>query len=281
MYTLPLPKNAISRRINLEPVIMTGGGRAVVMQVAHPSVAAGVANFSDYRTDPWNRLFRTLDVMFKLAFGTPEQSLRQQKILAARHRRVEGENELGERYNAMDPALLVWVWATLVDTSVLVYDNVYGELRPDQKERFYQEQKAVAVGCHTPIDAIPPNWDAFRAYWDDVVANDLHVTQPAMDVMRASMAPPLPRPLDKLSGASTAVTIYLLPESVREQFGLRLTPRMERAAKSLFSKARLARYLPQSVRHAPAMYQVRRKRPIHVKRGTGAMLLSKESPARS
>lgn len=281
MYTLPLPKNAISRRINLEPVVMTGGGRAVLMQVAHPSVAAGVANFSDYRTDPWNRLFRTLDVMFKLAFGTPEQSKQQEKILAARHRRVAGENELGERYTAMDPALLVWVWATLVDTSVAVYENVSGPLRPDQRERFYQEQKAVAVGCHTPVDVIPANWDAFRDYWDKVVANDLHITEPAMDVMRASMAPPLPRPFDKLSGASTAVTVYLLPESVREMFGLTLTPGLERTAKSFFSTARLGRYVPQSIRHAPALYQVRRKRPIRVKKGAGSLMLSRQGSAPS
>ncbi len=118
---LPLSKRSIAWEVNAEPAtVFVGGGRALLMQVAHPSVGAGVEQHSSYARDPWGRLFRTLDIMMKLSFGTPEVSARQARVLHNMHRRVTGTTDTGERYHALDTGLQLWVWATLVDTAAAV-----------------------------------------------------------------------------------------------------------------------------------------------------------------
>ena len=67
---------SVTWRVNGESVLLAGGGRALLLQVAHPSVAAGVEQHSSYDTDPWGRLIRTLDVVTKITFGDSEASAR-------------------------------------------------------------------------------------------------------------------------------------------------------------------------------------------------------------
>ncbi len=271
MHELPLPEDSISRRINLEPIVFAGGGRALLLQVAHPSVAAGVAGFSDYRTDPWNRLFRTVDVMLKLAFGSPEQSAQQAKVLAARHRRVQGVDETGRQYHALDPDLLVWVWATLADTSLTVHQRVFGRLARAELQRFHAEQIPVAVACGAPIEAVPATYDEFTAYFDRVVAEDLVVTSGARDVQLATMVPPLPTPLRQLAGPmNTAVTTSLLPPTLREAYELPWGPRERRSARAFFAAARVGRVLPTGLRQLPSSYQLHRERALHLRPIAGA-----------
>ena len=44
-------------RLNREAMLLLGAGpRALLLQIAHPLVAAGVADHCDFRTDPWRRL---------------------------------------------------------------------------------------------------------------------------------------------------------------------------------------------------------------------------------
>jgi uncharacterized protein (DUF2236 family) len=283
MTELPLPRRCISRTVSLEPVLFAGGGRALLMQVAHPSVAAGVAAYSDYRTDPWNRLFRTTDTMYKLGFGTPEQSRRAQRMLAARHGRVNGVDDTGREYHATDPDLVVWVWATLVDTSLVVYEKVFGRLDPVRRARFFHEQVPVAVACGAPVDAVPDGADAFEDYVASVLDNDLHVTDAARDVRDAALVMPLPAPFRQMLGPlNAAVTVSLLPTSVREAYDLDLTPAVIRRADAFFSAARVGRHLPAGLRRAPSTLQLRRTRPLRVRgvgtSGAGARVLARHAP---
>src|SRR6266513_343490 len=125
---------SLTWRINGEAVLLLGGGRALILQVAHPKVAAGVAEFSDYREDPWRRLYRTLDVTLKIAFGAPEG-------LRRAHHRVVGTDDRGEPYRALDPDLLLWVHATLIDTALTMYERYVGPLTPRERELHYAEMK--------------------------------------------------------------------------------------------------------------------------------------------
>jgi uncharacterized protein (DUF2236 family) len=275
-YTLPLSSESVSRKVNMEPSLFLGGGRALMMQVAHPSVADGVARYSDYRADPWNRFFRTMDVMFKLSFGTPEQSQKQARILAARHRRVKGTDETGAAYHALDPQLLLWVWATLADTSLKVYERIFGALTPAEREQFYQEQIAVAVGCGTPREVIPNSWDEFQTYIDRVVAQDLVVTPAAMDVRLASMVPPLMTPMRQLAAPiNIAVTSTLLPASLRAPFDLPDNEATERLASMVFALAKSGRLIPAPIRQIPSQIQLRRSKPLRVISVGGAPLGSR------
>lgn len=264
-------------------MVFVGGGRALLMQVAHPSVAAGVAEFSDYRRDPWNRLLRTTETMYQLAFGTPEQSARQARALDRMHRRVKGVDDLGNPYQATQPELLLWVWATLTDTSRHVYERVFGPLEEAERARFYQEQIPVARACGVPAETIPPGHEAFGDYISRVVAGDLHLTAAAHDVCSATVTPPVVAPLRQIMGSHTAAaTAALLPVSLREGYGLDWNPTVRKRAERVFKVARAGQALPVGLRQIPSRIQISSRRPIRVPkiagRAPGARILDRHAP---
>src|SRR5205085_2778584 len=156
-------------RVNREGVLLLGGGRALLLQVAHPLVAAGVAQHSNYREDPWGRLYRTLDTVTTIVFGTRDEAREAAERLNRVHSRVTGEAEDGTPYEANDPELLMWVHATLVDTSLLVYTNYVGELTRGERERYYEEQKRLGEMFGIPLEQQPDDYAAFNRYVDEVV----------------------------------------------------------------------------------------------------------------
>lgn len=261
---LPFKPGTVTWRVNLEPGLMLGGGRALLLQVAHPLVAAGVAQHSDYQSDPWARLARTLDVMFKMAFADPAVSRRQSETLDATHRRVTGTSSDGVAYRALDPALLVWVWATLVDSALVVYERCYGRLGTVDRERFYQEQKLIAYGCGVPEGACPERLADFESYFAGVVETELRVTPEARAVSDAISRPPLRRPLGPLAaGPLNLVTAGLLPPSVRHDYGLVWSDERERLLTAFFAIVGLvARVVPRPLRQLPGLYAVQRTKPL-------------------
>lgn len=263
---LPLGRNSISWLVNSEPLVFAGGGRALLMQVAHPGVGAGVEQHSTYARDPWGRLFRTIDVMMKLSFASPEQSARQQRMLDKMHRRVRGTTDLGQSYSAHDTDLQLWVWATLVDTALVVYERVRSRLSDEQRETYYAESKLMAYGCGVPRGACPETFTDFRAYIDRVVSTDLHVTTSARAVAAASMVPPLPGALaDVAAVPNQLVTIGLLPPELRQQYGFAWTPAMQRSLDRWFTGAKvMTTVVPTPLRRAPARLAINQKKPLRV-----------------
>src|SRR5256714_9195655 len=111
--------DSLTWRVNREGVLLFGGGTATILQVAHPLVAAGVSQHSDYREDPWGRLYRTLDVVTKITFGSTRTSDQAAEQLRKVHERVRGvatedggSYPAGTRYCALNPDLHRWVPAT-------------------------------------------------------------------------------------------------------------------------------------------------------------------------
>src|SRR5437763_12171860 len=96
--------SSVTWRVNQEPALLLGGGRALLMQVAHPGVAAGVAEHSDFRRRPVRRMLRTLELTLSLTFGGRDQALAAARQINGVHRRVRGAG-----YSASDPRLLLWV----------------------------------------------------------------------------------------------------------------------------------------------------------------------------
>src|SRR3712207_2006751 len=164
---------SLTWRINREGVLLLGGGRALILQVAHPLVAAGVAEYSNYREDPWGRLYRTLDITTKLVFGSTATAAEASGRLERMHSRVRGETrEAGGRYpagtpyEANDPELLMWVHATLVDTALLVYDRYIRRLTIDERRRYYEEQKTLGEAFGIPRERQPADYAEFNDYFD-------------------------------------------------------------------------------------------------------------------
>jgi uncharacterized protein (DUF2236 family) len=248
---------SVTWRVNRELVLLVGGGRALLLQVAHPRVAAGVAQHSNYREDPWGRLYRTLDVTTRIVFGGPEVAGKASRRLQGSHVKVQGVSaEDGARYDARDPDLLTWVWATLLDTSLLVYTRYVRPLSLSDVSRYYDEQKLFAHACGVPEGHYPATYEDFRAYWDRMVDEELRVTEAARAVADATLNPPAPllvRPaLVPLSEALGLVTVGLLPSRVREDFGFDWGPGRELLlSASTQMVRRLMPLLPSLVRQFP------------------------------
>ena len=261
---LPLSRRSVSWMVLAEPIAFFGGGRAVLLQVAHPKVGAGVEQHSTYATDPWARLFRTVDVMAKLSFAPPAVSAQQATLLEAMHRRVTGATDDGEPYAALDPALLVWVWATLVETGLIMYERVFPPLTTAERDQYYEEWKLVAYGCGVPRGACPPSWDDFESYVARMVDEELRVTRAARSVAHATMVPPLPWPLNRLSaGPQQLVTVGTFPAGLRDGFGFVWDSRRERRLRWFFAVTRfVTRLTPAYVRQAGFRYVLRREHPL-------------------
>ena len=127
--------DAAIRRIGGESALMLAAGRALLMQVAHPLVAAGVADHSGFQEDPWRRLARTMQAVYAVVYGTRPEAERIRRGVAAAHAHVHGELRehvgrfaAGTPYRADDPALTLWVHATLVDTALVVYSRFVGPI---------------------------------------------------------------------------------------------------------------------------------------------------------
>jgi uncharacterized protein (DUF2236 family) len=262
--TLPLSRQSVSWRVNAEPVVFLGGGRALLLQVAHPKVAAGVEQHSSYATDPWGRLFRTVDVMAKLAFASPEVSAAQARLLERMHRRVTGVTDDGEPYAALDPDLLLWVWATLSDTALLMYESVRRPLSAAKRGQYYAESKLVAQACGVPNDICPPTWADFKEYFARVVADDLHVTAAGRSVAQATMVPPLPRPFGQVAaGPNQLVTAGLLPPTVRAEFGFEWDDDRQRELRRFVHRfAVVNRLAPRTVRELGMRHVIKRDKPL-------------------
>jgi len=226
-------------RVNREGVLLLGGGRALIMQVAHPLVAAGVSQHSNYREDPWGRLYRTIDVTTEIVFGSSEESEAAAGRLWNRHGMVKGETHenggryaAGTPYHAHDPDLLMWVHATLVDSSMLVYDRYVHRLSRPERERYYDEQRLLAERFGVPLERQPATLAEFERYLDTVVHDELAVTDTLRDVTDAVLNPVLPwaaRPLGlPVFGALNLATIGMLPPKLRADLGLSWGPGRER-----------------------------------------------------
>jgi uncharacterized protein (DUF2236 family) len=221
------PDSAI-RRISREWLLLLGGGRALLMQVAHPLVAAGVVAHSDYRENPWARLERTMSAVWTVVYGTRAEADRAGARVRSLHARVHGRLATplgpfaaGTHYSASDPRLLMWVHATLVDSALAVYRHWIGTLDAAEEEDYYQDMKTLARVFGTPARVIPRTLADFRLYMNEQLASDeITVTAPAREVLASVVDPPIPLPLRPAWGALNAVTASLLPARLREEYGL-------------------------------------------------------------
>ena len=255
MSTALLGPDTVSWRVNHEPAIFTGGGRALLLQVGHPLVAAGVGQHSNYDKDPWSRLFRTLDTAVKIAFGDAETSERAATRLRRRHDTVKGVSDDGVPYDAQDPRLLIWVWATLLETSVVIYERCFAPLGEEKRERYYQEQKLFAYACGVPEGECPETWADFCAYWDRMLDEELRVTKVARDVKDSIVRPPVPWPLHVALAPNTLLTAGLLPPALRAEYGFEWGPRQERLLNAAFAAMRVGtRVVPRRLRELPVRY---------------------------
>jgi uncharacterized protein (DUF2236 family) len=236
------------RRIARESVLLLGGPRALLLQAAHPLVAAGIVDHSGYRDDPWRRLARTMTALYTIVFGTRAEAERVGRLTRAAHRDVRGERD-GRPYDAADPALTLWVHATLVDTGLTMYETYVGPVGPALAEEFYAQMRAVATVFGVPAEVHPPTLAAFRTYVERMLDEELRIGADARAVAATVLRPPGPPPLRTALRLLALQSAGTLPPALRERYGLRWGT-LERAALAASSRSarRLVPLVPDPLR---------------------------------
>jgi uncharacterized protein (DUF2236 family) len=248
---------SVSWQVHREVTVLFGGARAVLMQAAHPLVIAGARETGFYERNPWKRLQRTLILTYTITFGTKTEALAAAERINEVHARISGVDEVtGKRYDALDPELLLWVHACLVDSALLFEELTVGKLDDAGRERFHQEQMLAAEMVKIPREIIPPTVPALRAYMNDVIERgDLLVTDSARKVAELFYDPPTEAEWRPVLRGVSRLAFGTLPSTLREGFGIRLSPAKKAAMRATFAATRLARpLLPPKVRYI-APYQ--------------------------
>jgi len=215
-------------RINREAVLLGAGPAALLLQVAHPLVAEGVAQHSSFEADPFRRLSGTIRTTMDLVFGDGRAAERAVKRLNSVHARVRGDvddieaRRVAWAYRALDPELLLWVQATLIVTSVRAFQRWVGPLSAGEREQFWQEARAVGVRLGIPLSLSPAGWPALEAYWARMLADDgpVYVTPTARRLSRLIVRPPLPFVPGPLVDLAALPGLALLPPRLRAEFGI-------------------------------------------------------------
>jgi uncharacterized protein (DUF2236 family) len=241
----------------------------LLLQVAHPTVAAGVHDYSDFEQRPWERLMRTLDYVTLLAYGGRE-AVAAGRRLRALHKGFRGVKPDGERYYALQPSAYAWVHATVLDSYVAGHRHFGRPMTLSQTERFYSEYRGLGRLVGVRERDLPPTWSAFRRYFNEMVETEL-VRTDSVDRVLASVtkATPPPLPLPDLLWRTIRFPaqralwlggIGLVPSTLRKRLGIRWWATDEAAFRTLGALTRGATpVMPERLKMmGPAQLRMRR-----------------------
>ncbi len=257
-------------RIDREVLVLGGGTCALLLQLAHPAVAAGVAQHSTFRQDPFARLRRTLTSTMTVVFGTQAEADRAIRRINAIHGAVHGAiPESGASYDARDPRLLLWVHATLVDTALRMYDRFVAPLTPDDAQAYHAEARQIAIRLGVPADAVPATLLELRAFMAEMVASgEVAVSPTALELSEAVRYPTSLPPRFLWDLAHLASDSVLHP-GLRRQYGIPWSARREAGvARVAVATRRLLPVIPAALRCVPQARTAERR------------VASRRSPAR-
>jgi len=205
--------------LNREAMLLLGAGpRALLLQVAHPLIAAGVDQHSDFRADPWGRLAGTLRSYLRIVYGTGRQARAEIRRLNELHRGIRGEVQEpaararhGARYAARDPELALWVHATLVDSTIAAYDSWIEPLSDERRARFYAETLPIAAAFGIPPSVLPADLGAFENYLATMLepGGAVVVGDVARELSAAILHPPLGPAAEMLGEPSATLAPWL------------------------------------------------------------------------
>ena len=266
--------DSVTWQVNREVVVVAGWGRAILLQFAHPLIAAGVADHSSFRGSliaSFRRLSSTIGAMLSLTFGTDEEAIGAAAGINLIHDRVcgrlgqpTGSFGAGDRYSAHDPELLRWVHATLLESIPLTYELLVGRLTAEQRERYCAEAAIMEPLLDIPAALLPRNSAQLDGYVREMLRSGRITISPTSRALaRAVLFPPGWRLMWPAFRPLQLITIGLLPPVLRDSYGFRWSARDARAFARWTAALRLlVRVAPQWLRHWPAAR--RRERPMRL-----------------
>jgi uncharacterized protein (DUF2236 family) len=263
----------ISDRVNAERLVLLGWSRAILLQLAHPLVAAGVAEHSSFRGGGLaaaRRLHLTVKAMLALTFGDDRERAAALDGILAIHRRVHGvlpeaagRFPAGTHYSAEDPDLVLWVHATLLESIPMIYARVVRPLTADDRDAYCAEAAAVAIDLGARPGEVPRSWRALETYLHGVyAAGSIAVSAQARELASAVLAPPFAPLVAPAAWLNRLVTVGLLPARIRQQYGFEWSGANERTLARVTAGIRAVRRVtPAAIALWPAAINDRRWQP--------------------
>jgi uncharacterized protein (DUF2236 family) len=263
-----LGPDSLSWRLHEEQWLITAGARAFLMQAAHPKVAQGALDHSAFAEDPFGRVYRTIQGMAILIFGTTHEANAMARSLNRLHHTVQGtlhesigRYSAGEPYNGMEPLALLWVHITFVDSMLTAYKTFVGPLSQAECEQYWQESCRYARLLGLTDATLPATYAAAQQYIREALASgEIAIGPAAQFIAQRVLYPPTPLLRKPLWGIVRLITVGQLPADIRQAYGLRWTARhrigflMARGAGHL-----LRRLFPRALGSSPLVNFARRR----------------------
>lgn len=267
---------SVTWRVHEEPILMLAGLRALFLQALHPRAIAGVVQNSGYKADPWGRLVRTINYVATTIYGTTEQAEEAGRRVRAVHSRMSAADPVtGEPFRVDDPELLRWVYVTEVESYAETGRRAGVDLRPEQWDGYWQEQRRRAPLVGLDPATVPGTVAEVKAYYR-AVRPQLRMTRDAADTLLFLSVPPPPwrpgggwrrtalarlgRPPFQLASFGVAMTAFgLLPPWARRLYGAPGLPTTLTASLSARTLRLALNALPHRVYEGP-LYQAAMQR---------------------
>jgi uncharacterized protein (DUF2236 family) len=230
--------------------LLAASGYALLLQVAHPTVGAGVMEHSNFREDPWGRLLRTLDYVNGSIYGGPVMAAEIGARVRAMHKGIKGVRPDGERYHALEPGAYAWVHATLA-SSLVDGHTVFGTPMPQAEvDGFWAEWRRLGRLIGVRESDLPDTWEGFRTYFDRVVDTELK-DNPTVHMVLDTLARPAPPPLmprrawrvlrRPIAAVQRVQTVGMLPPRLRAALNLEWSAADERLFRATAALSRAGR----------------------------------------
>jgi uncharacterized protein (DUF2236 family) len=254
------------RRLHRERIVLFSGARALLMQAVDPLAVVGFARHSIIFDDPRTRLLRTDERMSRIYFGSAAEAEETGRVVRKMHGRVRGKVPKrygpiarGTAYDATDPALGLWVLASLADSALVYYERILGSIGAEERDRYWAEYRRVGELFGLPRDSMPADYGELRDYVDGrLVDGSLWVSEERRaEAVRIVLEPPFEgwqrAAIAPVHESIKLLSVGLLPAAIRDLLGLSWDPAREALLRSALLQLRLgSRLWPDALRLHPA-----------------------------
>ena len=268
------PRHGITWERGADMRAFAAAGTSLLLQVAHPTVGAGVHDFSTFASDPWGRLWRTLDFVNVLVFGKPEAAAEMGARIRGFHKAIRGTRRDGTPYHALEPEAYTWVHVTLCEGIIRAHERFGRPFSRAEQERMWAEWRPLGRFLGIRWRDMPETYDGYRAFVDEIVAERLERNAAVDEVYEAlTSTPPSPsrvigrrawglasRPMMRFAGLAT---VGLLPPELRARLDLELSRSQALELRALGAAARsVTPLMPGALRNVGPGYLRWRRVPI-------------------